>query len=182
MKEIVQLTREEYESLAEKAGHNEKEILRQARKLYEENGICGIILDIECECDVSDRYSFKVSSYVREGKTGYSISYEDRRRLQEFVDSHATEMMTRKFGRQIEDINHWNTLARRMELVPRTGRDNFNKVRIWNRLCYNGLKRVMCQTLMRQERKDGRTAPMSGRPYITAKMRYMQILMRQRRF
>ena len=92
MKEIVQLTREEYESLAEKAGHNEKEILRQARKLYEENGICGIILDIECECDVSDRYSFKVSS-------------------------HATEMMTRKFGRQIEDINHWNTLARRMELV-----------------------------------------------------------------
>ena len=36
MKEIVQLTREEYESLAEKAGYNEKEILRQARKLYED--------------------------------------------------------------------------------------------------------------------------------------------------
>lgn len=117
MKEIVQLTREEYESLAEKAGYNEKEILRQARKLYEENGICGIILDIECECDVSDSFSFKVSSYVREGKTGYSISYEDRRRLQEFVDRHATRMMARKFGKQIEDINHWNTLARRMELI-----------------------------------------------------------------
>lgn len=58
-----------------------------------------------------------MSSYVREGKTGYFISYEDRRRLQEFVDRHATGMMTRKFGRQIEDINHWNTLARRMELV-----------------------------------------------------------------
>ena len=110
MKEIVQLTKEEYGKLQEAANYNQDEIVKLAEEMYQKNGTFKIKLTIDCQSDYLETIDFKVYSYITE--TGelerFSIPYNDRREIVKFVDEKMLDLMQREFGRQITNINLWN--------------------------------------------------------------------------
>lgn len=108
MEKIIQLTESEYAKLFAKAHLNESEIERKAKEMYEEKGTFGIDLEIDCKQDYNETISFHAYSYVKDWDGKFPLSEKDKRRIADFIDTRALEMMEKKFGRQISNINFWN--------------------------------------------------------------------------
>jgi hypothetical protein len=107
MKTIVQISEKEYKELAEKANYNQAEIERLAREMYEEKGVFRIELEIQVQREYNESISFEVKNWVSD-KDRYELSYEARHKIMKYANKKMQELMTRKFGRQINDINFWN--------------------------------------------------------------------------
>lgn len=108
MEKIIQLKESEYTKLQANADMKHSEIVRRAQELYEKKGICGIKLSLDCQQDYSSEITFKASSYVKDWDGQFPISEKDKRLIVDFVNYRALEMMEKKFGRQIKNINIWN--------------------------------------------------------------------------
>lgn len=110
MEKIIQLKEREYKELFEKAELKHSEIVRRAEKMYQDKGVYGIRLTLDTNEDFYSTITFKANSYVDwNGK--FPISDEDKRNIVKFIDRRATEMMEKKYGRQISSINYWNKRA-----------------------------------------------------------------------
>ena len=110
MKEIVQLTKSEYDELQKKANYNQDEIAGLAKKMHEEERKFEIKLTIDCKQDYCDNIYFNAYSYMKEeGKlVKFSIPYDEREKIVEFVNRRMLSLMQKKFGSQITNINLWN--------------------------------------------------------------------------
>ncbi|MDR2384184.1 MAG: hypothetical protein LBD80_00780 [Tannerella sp.] len=107
MKRIIQISEKEYKELAEKASYNQVEIERLAREMYEKKGVFRIELEISVHQDYHEVISFNVTSWVSDTDR-YELSYEARHKIMEYAQKKMQDLMTRKFGRQINNINLWN--------------------------------------------------------------------------
>lgn len=114
MKKIVQLEETEYKTLSEQAAFNQSEIVRLARKMYEDRGTFAIVLDLDCDQDYQDNITIKAHSHVKDWEGKYPLSEKDKKEIVEFVNYRALKMMRKKFGRQIDNINLWN---KRLDLL-----------------------------------------------------------------
>ncbi|MEG1007524.1 MAG: hypothetical protein RSO15_14795 [Bacteroides sp.] len=109
MEKIIQLKESEYNKLFESANLKESEVERMAKEMYEKKGTFSINLELDCKQDYQDTITLKAYSYVKDWDGKYPLSEKDKRRIADFVDYRATKMMEKKFGRQITNINLWNT-------------------------------------------------------------------------
>lgn len=105
MERIVQLKESEYNKLKKDAEMKYSEITRRAEEMYKEKGTYGINLELDCGNDYQEEIKFKAYSYVKDWNGQFPISETDKRRIVEFVNDRALEMMEKKFGRQISNIN-----------------------------------------------------------------------------
>lgn len=108
MEKIVQLKESEYNEIFEYANCNQSEIERLAKEMYEEKGTFSIKLELDCQQDYNETISFKAYSYVKDWNGKFPLSEEDKEKIVKFVNSRALDMMEKKFGRQIKNINLWN--------------------------------------------------------------------------
>lgn len=108
MERIVQLKDTEYKKLSDQAAFNQSEIERLAREMYEEKGTFAINIELDCKQDYTDEIKVKAYSYVKDWDGKFPLSEKDKERIVEFVNYRALEMMRKRFGRQIDNINLWN--------------------------------------------------------------------------
>jgi hypothetical protein len=108
MDSIVQLRYREYKKLAQEASYNQNEIERLAREMYEQKGAFKIELEIKAESEYNETISFEIQGWVSDYDR-YELSYKDKKRIIEYGRKKLEDLMQRKFGRQINDINLWNS-------------------------------------------------------------------------
>ena len=114
MERIIQLKESEYKKLCDSSELKHSEIVRRATAMYEEKGTFGIILRLDCGEDYHTEIKVKASSYVKDWEGKFPLSEKDKKLIVDFVNYRATEMMRKKFGRQITNINLWN---KRLDLL-----------------------------------------------------------------
>ena len=115
MERIVQLREGEYKTLCELAKMSESEIEKKAQKMYEEKGMYGIELNINCgRSEYSDTIKFYVGSYVKDWHS-FPLTEDEKKKVSRFVDNRVFEMMEDKFGKQIFELNHYENKKKILE-------------------------------------------------------------------
>ena len=115
MNKIVQLTDGEYKTLCELAKMSESEIEKRAQTLYNEKGVYGIELSINCgRSEYSDTIKFYVSSYAKDWHS-FPLTEDGKKKVSRFVDNRVSEMMEDKFGKQIFELNHYENKKKILE-------------------------------------------------------------------
>lgn len=103
MDKIVQLTKDEYDDLFEKANLNQKKIKQLARKMYDEKGCSRI--DIRFEMNKHyESISFKPVVWVSDTEM-YEIPYEAKKKIIKEFSYQMNKFMMRKFGEKIRYVN-----------------------------------------------------------------------------
>jgi hypothetical protein len=113
MDKIIQLSEREYNKLNEQASYNQNQIETLALEMYQKRGTYEIELNIDIEKDYYDKLKFKIyTSVVDYGnydyEKRYELPYEQKKEICDYVNRKTDKLMTRKFGKQIRDINFYN--------------------------------------------------------------------------
>lgn len=115
MERIVQLREGEYKKLCELAKMSESEIEKRAQKMYEEKGMYGIQLNINCgRTEYNDTIEFFVGGYVKDWHS-FPLTKDEKKKVSRFVCNRVREMMVDKFGTQIDNLNYYENRKRILE-------------------------------------------------------------------
>lgn len=115
MNKIVQITDGEYKTLCELAKMSESEIEKRAQKMYEEKGMYGINLNINCgRTEYNDTIEFFVGGYVKDWHS-FPLTKDEKKKVSRFVCNRVREMMVDKFGKQIFELNHYENKKKILE-------------------------------------------------------------------
>ena len=115
MERIVQLREYEYKKLCESAKMNDAEIEKRAQKMYEEKGMYGIQLNINCgRTEYNDTIEFFVGGYVKDWHS-FPLTKDEKKKVSRFVCNRVREMMVDKFGTQIDNLNYYENRKRILE-------------------------------------------------------------------
>jgi hypothetical protein len=114
MNPIHQLSDRDYKELVEKANLNEKEIEHRAFKKYEELGTHAINIKIDIQDGYDENVLLKVRSSYSDWKTKFPIKKEDRKKVLDFIDSRAYDLIYDKIGDPIEVINKYRDRKSRL--------------------------------------------------------------------
>jgi hypothetical protein len=108
MEQIIQLRKSEYDKLIELSNMNTELIENKAEELFQERGTYGIKLELDTQQDYHDNFYFTANSYVKDWDNKFPISEHDKRKIVDFVNYRAKQMLVKKFGKQITNINFYN--------------------------------------------------------------------------
>lgn len=108
MEQIIQLRKSEYDKLIELSNLNTETIENRAEALFQERGTYGIKLELDTQQDYHDNFYFTANSYIKDWDDKFPISEKDKRRIVDFVNYRAKQMLVKKFGKQITNINFYN--------------------------------------------------------------------------
>lgn len=115
MERIVQLREYEYKKLCESAKMSDAEIEKRAQKMYEEKGMYGIQLNINCgRTEYNDTIEFFVGGYVKDWHS-FPLTKDEKKKVSRFVCNRVREMMVDKFGTQIDNLNYYENRKRILE-------------------------------------------------------------------
>lgn len=117
MESIIQLKKSEYDELVQLANMNKKEMQNKAQKIYENRGTYQIDLELKVDQDYKDRIKFKSFSYVRDWDNKFPISYEDKKRIAEFIQYRSLKMLEDKFGKQIRNVNFFQDEIEKLHIL-----------------------------------------------------------------
>jgi len=117
MEAIVQLRKSEYDTLVESASLSIKNIERKAQELYEENGTFAIKIELDVQENYHSDITFKASSYVKDWDNKFPISDDDKRKIVKFVNYKAKDLLVRKFGKQIANVNFYNDEIKKLNIA-----------------------------------------------------------------
>lgn len=116
MDRIVQLTESEYNKLKKDADATNAQIEERAKKMYEEKGIYGIVLDLSCDTDYRENIRIHAGGYVKDLNSLFPISDKDKKKVVQFVTERVKRMMRERYGKQIDSIDYYN---KRLEYLKR---------------------------------------------------------------
>lgn len=117
MESIIQLKKSEYDELVQLANLNKEEMQKKAQKIYENRGTYQINLELKVHQDYNDRISFKSFSYVSDWDKKFPISYEDKKRIAEFIQYRSLKMLEDKFGKQIRNVNFFQDEIEKLHIL-----------------------------------------------------------------
>lgn len=129
MKEIIQLSKHEYNELLDKATLNEKEIEQRALELYQEKGSHKIKIQLETQYD---ELQLHVKSHVRDvdyyNENKFTPALSDTKLFIEYLEQLTNELLRRKYGKIVEtsklfkaELNHNRTILRTFKLITYMG-------------------------------------------------------------
>jgi len=126
MEQIIQLSKREYDKLVDMANKNIDEIDKKALEIYEKRGVLGLDIKIEIRSegfyyDGSETFKFIPNSFIKDYIFGDEnlnpycrLSYEESKKINEFVNYKLEEMFERRFGKSINNINNINAIRNRL--------------------------------------------------------------------
>lgn len=114
---IVQLSHKEYEELVNKAKKNKGQVLEEARRMWEEEGIAELIVTFTGNnSNTINKLSIDCYSelFFKRGK--FNVSNRFKSRLNNLLDKNIKETMCRYYGHPMEIINKCNAKVRSMKI------------------------------------------------------------------
>ncbi len=116
MEKIIQLTEYKYNKLIETAKLKEQEIEQRAKKLFEDNGFLGVLLDL----NMKDQYKdFKIHTYIRihDWESMFKLKYSDEKRIIKYIDEKVQRLIKIKYGDYLSVLSN---LYNELDKVKRT--------------------------------------------------------------
>lgn len=106
MSTIVQLSKREYDNLKSKADTVDKQILEQAKKMYEEKGTFGIKITLSINDDYDDNFTMRSTAYVSDWNGKYPLAQDDKKKIVEYVQWKSRDLFEKVFGKHLANINN----------------------------------------------------------------------------
>lgn len=113
-KEIIMLSKSDYDKLSELAEMNQQQIEDKAMKLWEKNGVANVKLSMEIRSNAGreiidgGRFEFKASSYIYDGEGKFCIPDKTKERFSKMIGDWTYELMRHEFGDTLMDANKFN--------------------------------------------------------------------------
>ena len=105
---IVQLRESEYEELVKTSKLKKKQIVEQAKKLWEERGAARLYIEIRTKSDTYYTRTFDCRSWVWEKDERFCIPQELRERLSKFLQKEIRWEIEQCYGEPLKVINAYN--------------------------------------------------------------------------
>ncbi len=117
IRKVVQLDEYDYNELVKMASLKEKQIEKQAQKLYEKKGTYRIDIRLEIRDYYNETIEIAPYTNVNNWDEKFPISDADKRKIINYFNERILLVMKRKFGKQIEDKNLYVDKLRQLKIV-----------------------------------------------------------------
>ncbi len=105
MKEIVQLTKDEYQEISDLAKLNEKQINDKAEKLYKKKGFYEMQIKLEFKSNYFGHLTFKPKTYISDCNK-FELKVEDKRKIVKFTQEKIKRFFEINFGKHLVKLNN----------------------------------------------------------------------------
>lgn len=105
---IIQLEESEYEELVKTSKLRKKQVLEEARKLWETRGIARLSIAIDTKRDLGYNLTFDCTAFFADQDERFPISYNLRQRLSDFIRKQIQREVDDYYGEPTKIINEYN--------------------------------------------------------------------------